>query len=45
MIYYYRHVPEQQIYLIYAYAKSKQDNLTREQTGTLAQLMKDAENG
>ena len=45
VIYYYRHVPEQQIYLIYAYAKSKQGNLTREQAGTLAQLMKDAENG
>ena len=42
---YYRHVPGECIYLIYAYAKSAQDNLTREQMKTLAQLMKDIKNG
>ena len=42
---YYRHVPQEQIYLIYAYAKSSRDNLTREQTKVLAQLMKDDDNG
>ena len=42
---YYRHVPGECIYLIYAYTKSAQDNLTREQVKTLAQLMKDIKNG
>jgi len=42
---YYRHVPQEQIYLIYTYAKSKQGNLTREQTKVLAQLMKGDDNG
>lgn len=38
---YYRHVPKERIYLIYAYVKSAQDDLTRKQIKTLAQLMKD----
>ena len=42
---YYRHVPEERIYLIYAYVKSAQADLTREQIRTLAQLMKDIKNG
>ena len=42
---YYRHVPKQCIYLIYAYAKSAQADLTREQMKALAQLMKDIKNG
>ena len=42
---YYRHVPGERIYLIYAYAKSDQADLTREQIKTLAQLMKDTKNG
>ena len=42
---YYRHVPAERIYLIYAYAKSTQADLTREQIKTLAQLMKDIKHG
>ncbi len=42
---YYRHVPGERIYLIYAYAKSEQENLTREQIKTLATLMKDIGHG
>jgi len=42
---YYRHVPKERIYLICAYAKSAQDDLTREQIKVLAQLMRDIENG
>jgi hypothetical protein len=42
---YYRHVPGECIYLIYAYVKSVQSNLTREQIKTLAQLMKESKNG
>ena len=42
---YYRHVPEDRIYLIYAYAKSAQADITREQTKALAQLMKDIKHG
>ena len=42
---YYRHVPEERIYLIYAYVKSVQADLTREQIKALAQLMKDIKNG
>ena len=42
---YYRHVPGERIYLIYAYAKSAQADLTREQIKTLAQLMKDIKHG
>ena len=42
---YYRHVPNEHIYLIYAYIKSAQADLTREQIKALAQLMKDIKNG
>jgi len=42
---YYRHVPMERIYLIYAYVKSAQAHLTHKQIKTLAQLMKDIENG
>ena len=42
---YYRHVPRERIYLIYAYAKSAQADLTREQIKALAQLMKDIKHG
>ena len=42
---YYRHVPKERIYLIFAYAKSAQADLTRDQIEALAQLMKDIENG
>jgi hypothetical protein len=42
---YYRHVPRERIYLIYAYVKSAQADLTREQIKALAQLMKDIKNG
>ena len=38
---YYRHVPGERIYLIYAYAKNEQADLTRDQIKALAQLMKD----
>ena len=42
---YYWHVPGERIYLIYAYAKSVQADLTREQIKALAQLMKDIKHG
>jgi len=42
---YYRHVPVEHIYLIYAYVKSTRADLTRDQIKALAQLMKDIENG
>ena len=42
---YYQHVPGERIYLIYAYAKSAQANLTREQVKALATLMKDIDHG
>lgn len=42
---YYRHVPRECIYLVYAYAKNVQDDLTREQVRMLANLMKDVVNG
>ena len=42
---YYRYVPGDRIYLIYAYAKSTQENLTRDQIKALAHLMKDMKNG
>ena len=42
---YYRHVARERIYLIYAYVKSAQADLTRAQIKTLAQLMKDIKNG
>jgi RelE toxin of RelEB toxin-antitoxin system len=42
---YYRHVPGDRIYLIYAYMKNVRSDLTREQIKVLAQLMKDIKNG
>jgi mRNA-degrading endonuclease RelE of RelBE toxin-antitoxin system len=42
---YYRHVPKECIYLVYAYVKSAQSDLTREQIKTLALMMKDIKNG
>lgn len=42
---YYLHVPGERIYLIYAYVKNVQEDLTHKQIKTLAQLMKDIENG
>ena len=42
---YYRHVPKECIYLISAYAKSTQADLTPAQIKTLAQLMKDIKDG
>ena len=42
---YYWYVPGERIYLIYAYAKNVQDDLTREQIKVLAELMKDIING
>ena len=42
---YYRHVPGERIYLVYAYVKNVQTGLTREQIKVLAQLMKDIKNG
>ena len=42
---YFRHVPEERIYLIYAYTKSAQDNLTNAQVEALAHLMRDIKNG
>jgi hypothetical protein len=42
---YYRHVPGERIYLIYAYVKNVRTDLTREQIKVLAQLMKDIDNG
>ena len=42
---YYLHAPKECIYLIYAYVKSAQADLTRDQIKALAQLMKDIRNG
>lgn len=42
---YYRHVPKEHIYLIFAYVKTAQSNLTQKQIKTLAQLLKDIDNG
>ena len=42
---YFRHVPGERIYLIYAYLKTNRADLTREQIKVLAQLMKDIKNG
>ena len=42
---YYRHVPGECIYLVCAYAKNVQDDLTREQVKVLANLMKDIVDG
>lgn len=42
---YYWHVPKERIYLIYAYSKNVQTDLTRAQIKLLAELMKDIKNG
>jgi hypothetical protein len=42
---YYWYVPGDRIYLIYAYAKNQQSDLTPAQANTLAALMKDIKNG
>ena len=42
---YYRYVPGHRIYLIYAYTKNEQADLTREQIRLLSKLMKDIDNG
>ena len=42
---YYRHLPRDCIYLIHAFAKSEQSDLTRDQIRILAHLMKDLKNG
>ena len=42
---YYRHVAKEHIYLIYAYSKGVQADLTRAQIKLLTQLMKDIKNG
>ena len=42
---YYRYVLRDRIYLIYAYVKSEQTDLTPDQIRVLADLMKDIENG
>ncbi len=45
MVIYYWHVPKERIYLIYAYSKNVQTDLTRAQIKLLAELMKDIKNG
>ena len=42
---YYRHVLKERIYLICAYVKNVQADLTRKQIKTVGDLMKDIENG
>ena len=42
---YYRYVPGERIYLVYAYRKSERSDLTREQVKVLGQLMKDIRHG
>ena len=42
---YYWYVPGERVYLIHAYAKNEQADLTREQIKTLATLMKDIKHG
>jgi mRNA-degrading endonuclease RelE of RelBE toxin-antitoxin system len=42
---YYWYVPKDHIYLIFAYVKTKQSDLTQKQIKTLAQLLKDIDNG
>lgn len=42
---YYWYMPGDRIYLIHAYVKSRQDDLTPAQVKTLAALMKDIKNG
>ena len=42
---YYWHVPKHCIYLIYGHVKSRSEDLTKEQTKLLRELMKDIDNG
>ena len=42
---YYRYVARDRIYLLYAYVKSEQADLTPDQIRVLKELMKDIENG
>ena len=42
---YCRHVPGECVYLIYAYAKSARENMTREQLRLLSQLMREITHG
>lgn len=42
---YYRLVEDSHLYLIYAYAKAEQEDLTPEQINVLAELMKEIEHG
>ncbi len=42
---YYRYVEGERLYLIYAYAKSMQEDLTPEQVVVLAELMKEIDHG
>ncbi|HEY1437862.1 MAG TPA: type II toxin-antitoxin system RelE/ParE family toxin [Casimicrobiaceae bacterium] len=44
-IIYHWHVPKHRVYLIYAYAKSRREDLTRQQLKVLAELMKDLKDG
>lgn len=41
----YWHVPEEHIYLIYGYVKSRSDDLTPQQVKVLRDLMKDTDDG
>lgn len=42
---YYRNVPKEHLYLIFAYVKTAQSDMTQKQIKTLAQLLKDIDNG
>lgn len=42
---YYRHVPRERLYLIHAYLKTEQDDLSRDQIKQLATLMKEMDHG
>jgi len=42
---YYWHVPKQCVYLIYGYVKSEREDLTPQQIGVLAELMKELKDG
>jgi hypothetical protein len=42
---YYRYVEGERLYLIYAYAKAMQEDLTPEQVAVLAELMKEIDHG
>ena len=41
----YRHVPGECVYLLYAYAKSARENMTRERLRLLSQLMREITHG